>query len=129
MSRWSIFGATVCLGVVKFVADVRKMANPHAYTILQTGEKKKETKPLSDCAVHVILFLYLRYWGGNTNGFLWLLARLNKKFLTWDIPFVKQGLDPRQEVLQFCSKWGVDLEPWVWSKEPKDYITANEFFR
>ena len=44
MSRWSIFGATVCLGVVKFVADVRKMANPHAYTILQTGEKKKETK-------------------------------------------------------------------------------------
>ena len=119
----------VALGAaaVRLIADARGMKSPTAYVDLKTGELRRETRPWSDVIAHLLVFKVIRPVA-PTSLFQRLLARLNAKFMTWDVPFVDQGKDPAAEVKNFCEHWGVPLEPWVWAKQPHEYKTANEFF-
>lgn len=122
--------AMVCLAA-KLAWDFCSLKWPRPYVVVATHEVGREHRPTSDVLVHVFLFLWLaRMLPGGTEHSLFkrILAAINKPFLTWDIPFAEQGLGPEAEVLEFCKKWGVPLEPWVWAKSPGEYTSANDFF-
>ena len=125
--------ATAAIGLAtlvlyRFWRDVSAIRSPHPYVVLATGREVIETRPLSDCIMHAVVFKCVRPALGDGALFQILLARLNAKFRSWDVPFEQQGKDAATEVHAFCRHWGVPLEPWVWSKPAKDYRTANEFF-
>ena len=118
----------VVVALRKLISDFRRLSRPVRHRVLETGELKQETRPWSDVLLHMFIFLYIRPLTKDGVLFQYLLTYLNRKFLTWDQPFAKQGKDPATEVRNFCTHWGVPLLPWVWSKPAEAYKTANEFF-
>ena len=113
---------------LKLARDVQRIRNPKPYVELETGKLHIERRPMSDVLIHVAIFCCVRPVLGDGYIFQQLLARLNSKFMSWDVPFEEQGKDAKTEVHGFCQHWGVALEPWVWSKPAAEYRTANEFF-
>jgi len=112
----------------KLYKDVTLLRNPKPYVDMETKKEYQETRPLDDVIFHVLLFK----WRVLGDGWLFqlVLKRLNSSFQTWDVPFAELGQDAETEVLKFCKRWGVsvDSENWLWSKEPKEYETMNEWF-
>ena len=109
--------------------DVTLLLYPSPYTDLTTPppyRRQREHRPVSDVLLHLVLFRW-RMLGDGPLFQAWL-SRANKHFLTWDLPFASQGLDPATSVLTFCEKWGVATDPWPWSKPPGSYETMNEWF-
>ena len=128
-SSWrTLFYTVLALALTKFILDCIELRLPKPYVVLATNEQRRETRPFSDVALHVLLFKWLRVILCDSRLYQVLLARLNEDFLSWDETFRSQGKDPETEVLRFCEKWGVDTTSWPWSKAPGEYATANEFF-
>lgn len=114
------FMALLYRATLRFCADVKP------FKVVRTGVVEREIRPPSDGMHHVMLFQWQLFGTG------WLfqraLRRLNSKYAHWDSPFAERGQDAETEVLNFCNTYGVQQEPWVWSKPAKEYSTMNEWF-
>jgi phosphatidylserine decarboxylase len=120
--------AAALVVATKVAQELHSMKYPRSYVELESQEVKRETRPWSDVLLHFFLFRVVRKTVGDGPLYQRVLSRWNEQFLTWDVPFAEQDLDPETEVLKFCAHWGVPLEPWVWSKLPREYTTPNDFF-
>lgn len=101
---------------------------PEPYIDLDTNSVGREVRPTGDVLIHLFLFKYQVL--GDGYVLQKMLERWNQQFLTWDIPFTEQGLEPVEVLEQFCNTWGISTckDKWQWSKPLEDYETMNEFF-
>ena len=125
--------ACVCaLAFVAFLLRLRQATlhfagSAEPYRVVKTGETEKETRPATDAVFHVLFFV----WGVfGRRGWLYqhLLRALNREYDAWDTPFAALGIDASSAVLAYCAKYGVQVEPWVWSKPASEYTTQNDWF-
>ena len=113
---------------LKFISDTLDVMYCPLYINLHTKKIDRERRPLIDSLVHAILFRWIRVLLGDGYLYQKLLIILNASFLTWDETFESRGENATTKVIQFCDRWGVQKEPWIWSKKAEDYTTANDFF-
>ena len=129
----TILGGYAALLVIVFarlVRDVLAMMDPQKYVVAATGKMGQETRPWWDATLHVLLFQW-QILGTESRAFCGLLDAMNRGFDSWDVPFIDQGKDPKEEVVSYCKAYGVALPVkgiWVWSKLPSEYETMNDFF-
>ena len=120
-----------CVGLaVLLIRDTLRFCDSTPeYHDMRTGKLEREVVLPTDAMYHVLLFRW-RFFGRRHDGWLYqqTLRKLNMAYDDWDIPFEVQGQDPKTQVLDYCMRYGVQTEPWVWSKPAEEYETMNEFF-
>jgi hypothetical protein len=50
-----------------------------------------------------------------------LLRQLNRGYDDWDADFESLGRDAATCVKEYCEKYGVQQQPWIWSKQAAQY--------
>ncbi|CAD7922591.1 unnamed protein product [Amoebophrya sp. A120] len=124
---------TQILGVVIYVLFVTfKLGFPREYVVIQTQEVKRETKRWPVCLGHALVFYLLRpvcCFFGKPGIALYerFLRSFTVRHNSWDVPYKSKRAAQRQ-VLLWCRFWGVQTEPWVWDRQPSDYVSKNDFF-
>jgi phosphatidylserine decarboxylase len=110
--------------LAKLYVDTQTLRYPKQY-VLENGAVQREHRPVSDVIFHVLLFK----WGVIGDGWLFdrVMARINAGFVEWDTPFASPAVAARA-VHAFCSRWGVPVDPWPWSKPAEQYATLNDWF-
>ena len=136
VTLWRAFAALALLVVscvamaVLLIRDTLRFCDSTPeYHDMRTGKLERELVLPTDAMYHVLLFRW-RFFGSRHDGWLYqqTLRKLNMAYDDWDIPFEVQGQDPKTQVLDYCARYGVPTEPWVWSEPPAEYETMNEFF-
>ena len=119
----------VAMAVLLIRDTLRFCDSTPEYHDMRTGKLERELVLPTDAMYHVLLFRW-RFFGSRHDGWLYqqTLRKLNMAYDDWDIPFEVQGQDPKTQVLDYCARYGVPTEPWVWSEPPAEYETMNEFF-
>ena len=119
----------LAIWAVLFLLDVLRLRAPEPYWVVSTGRLQRETRPLSDVVLHVLIFEWVGRLLGTENAiFARLLAAINAPFLSWDDTFASRGEDAEHAVYSYCDKWGIPRRPWRWSKPATEYTTMNEWF-
>ena len=108
-------------------ATLRFCGSAEPYQVVRTGATEKETRPASDAVFHVLFFVW-GVFGRRGRLYQHLLRALNRQYDDWDTPFAALGTDASSAVLAYCARYGVQVEPWVWSKPAADYTTHNDWF-
>ena len=116
-----------CL-VCRFLWNMWDLWNPEPYVVSKTGEIQREIRPIHSVLGHVLLFRWIRPILGDGTLFQHVLIRLNRGVMTWDRTFEERGEEPERWVLDFCQRWGIPTEPWIWEKKPNEFRTPNDFF-
>ena len=129
---------------MKFIVDVHSMMCPTKFVDLSTDHAtrkfmavqdspvdswplKQEVRPISDAALHVLMFQW-QIFGTSSKVFGRILKALNASYDSWDIPFENLGKNAENEVLEYCKRYGISLNKWPWSKSASEYKTMNEWF-
>ena len=93
----------------------------------KTGESCIKPRMTLVEAVGATLLFDLALFGTDS----WVINFLIKTFTnlqnSWDKPF-KNPKEAQAEVTEFCTKLGIQSDPWVWSKHIKEYKSLNDFF-
>lgn len=116
----------VTFGVKLHSATLQFSTEAKPFVVVKSGATEKEVRPPSDAVFHVLFFV----WGVFGRGWVYqhMLRKLNSAYDTWDTPFAALGLDATAAVRGYCEQYGVQQEPWVWSKPASEYRTFNEWF-
>ena len=123
---WGYTSALVTIAL-QFARDVFEIKSAIPYVDLD-GEIQQEVRPTLDVIGHVILFRWLFPILGDGDFFQRILVRLNADCLTWDSSFTERGENGVEWITNFCKRWKIQIDPWIWEKRLKDYETPNDFF-
>ncbi|CAD7956378.1 unnamed protein product [Amoebophrya sp. A25] len=120
-------------GILVYVLVVTvQLGYPREYVVIKTQEVKREKKRWPVCLGHALIFYLLRpaccFFG---RPGMHLYERFLRWFTThhnsWDKPY-RNAKAAQRQVLLWCRFWGVQVEPWVWDRQPGGYTSKNDFF-
>ena len=124
-------GILLLLPGVKFGRDLHKELLPLAYVKRDTKEYSQDRTRWQPALLLTLCWKYklidVSAYKPNSR-FQRAIIRLWKAKINVDVEPFAEKKNARKEVLAFCKRYKIQIDPWVWNKPAGMYTSINDFF-